>query len=121
MEPIQLLFETENPMFEEVRNEFQKNLEALESIEFKIIKEPIKPGTLGPEQIVGFVIENYDKVIPLIAAILNIINLILAQRRRPIEKGKGETDVIIIMVGDNKIILPASESAQRKFIKSLED
>ncbi len=120
MEKIKLLLESENPIFEDVRDELHKNLKALETVEFKTIKEPIKPGTLGPEQIVGFVIDNYESLLTLIIAILNIMGLILARRKPPVEKEKSKANVVIIMVGDNKIILPASKSAQNKFLKSLE-
>lgn len=114
MEQVKILIETESPLYEEVKKELQQNLTALKTIKLKTIQKPTEPGTLGPVQIVGFIIENYDKIIPLVTAILNLVNLILPKKKRQTR------EVVVIKIGENKLSLPASSADQKKFLKKLE-
>lgn len=120
MEPVKLLLDTESPIYDEMRDVLQENLNALETIKFKTTPGRIKIPTLGVEQIIEFVIENYDKLIPLVTAILNIINSILARKRHLAQKKVKKTQVITITIGENKLSLPAGKKAQKRFLESLE-
>ena len=120
MKQIEIRIDPDNTAYEAIQTELRKNLAALETIRFRTISEPVGPGTLtGGEQIVGFVIEHYDKLVPLVSSVLTIATQILAWTRKPRDKDRDKP--LVIIIGGEKIKLPSSPEARRRFLKKLEE
>ena len=121
MSEIEIYIDPNGPAHLELEEGLRQSLRALTSISVKEEKKPVPPGTLtaGLDQVVAYVVQHPDKVLPLATAVLNILSNLL--RFRSTKAAKGEKDKpVVIVVRDDRLSLPASEATQRKFLQKIE-
>lgn len=124
MEPIKIWINIKDPDYLSIKNDFREQLKDLETIKYRKIKKPIGTGELGYEQVVGYVIENYDKLLVLVFALINITKYII-KRHKAHKKDKKHIKrnhiVVVIIIGDNKLTFPANRKAENTFINNIKD
>ena len=124
MQPIEVQINPGSAEHQRLETQLRENLSALKTIKFSTRTKPLPAGTLTPgaEQVVAFVIEHYDKLIPLTTAVITLITKILGRRPKP-EARKTDTaepKPVIIIFGKDRLSMPSSQEAQKRFLKRLQ-
>lgn len=122
MSKIEILIDPTNPAQSELTEGLRKSLNALETAKVEEKREKTATGTLSPglDHVVSFVINHPDKAASLTAGILNLINNLLRFRSNKPKEGEKEAKPVIIVVNGERLSLPASDAAQKKFVNQIE-
>ncbi len=123
MSQMEIFIDPSSPTHAELEQGLRQSLNALASISVRDEKRPVPSGTLAPglEQVAAYVVQHPDKVVILATAVLNVINNLLRFRSTKVDKEGKPDKPVVIVVKDESLSLPASEGAQRKFLKQIEE
>lgn len=119
MPELEIFLDPENPQYADLVDGIQRNLSALETVEYRATKEQARPGTLhaGVAQVASFVVEHHDKIVEVAKFLIGATLQLLAYSRRKAEKReKRESPPVVIVLNGSKLELPASDKKVKEFL-----
>ena len=120
---VEMYLNPKAPNYLEFLADFKTELDDLKGLDYKQVEVPAPPKTLNVEHdILKFMFEHGAETLKLVTVLVQLARAVVERRNKPEVDPKtkeGGEPVAILKVDDRSIAFPASDNAERAFLKAV--
>ena len=122
MNELTIALNPKHPAYPELSRSVAETLDEFEAISYRKENRTVEPGTLavGLHEVAAFVVTHHDKIVPIVGPLLSALSNLVRWSSASSAKDKKEPPPMVVIVENNPIQFPATDEAQKRFIRLLQ-